>query len=198
MNFTPNNIYHIYNRGNNSQAVFLDRDNYLFFLNKIRKHLYPLVNILAYCLMPNHFHLMVYVSNKHSRGDLKSPRELDPFIINNAIAVILRSYTRAINKKHNRTGSLFQEQTKAKKLSKNNHSFVCYHYIHQNPVKARLVKNMEDWEFSSYRDYMVLRKGTLCNKKLAAELLDIPLDLNQFMKQSNSVIIDEKTRSIIF
>ena len=61
MYFESNHIYHIYNRGNNSQNIFFTRDNYLFFLEKIRKHILPYADVLAWCLMPNHFHLMVYV-----------------------------------------------------------------------------------------------------------------------------------------
>ncbi|MDH5365920.1 MAG: transposase, partial [Cyclobacteriaceae bacterium] len=116
MEFVPNNIYHVYNRGNNSQPIFFERENYLFFLKKIRNHLSPFVEILAYCLMPNHFHLLVFIPESDSGLDLKSnPEFVINQKINNSIGIILRSYTRAINKKFNRTGSLFQKGTKAKK-----------------------------------------------------------------------------------
>ncbi|NOQ25658.1 MAG: hypothetical protein GQ564_09895 [Bacteroidales bacterium] len=55
-------IYHLYNRGNNSQKIFFNRKNYLFFLQKVRKHLFPHCDILAYCLMPNHFHFMIHAN----------------------------------------------------------------------------------------------------------------------------------------
>ncbi len=55
-------IYHIYNQGNNRQKIFFERENYLFFLKKIKTHILPYVDILAWCLMPNHFHLMVLVN----------------------------------------------------------------------------------------------------------------------------------------
>ena len=61
MNFAEGNIYHVYNRGNNSQTVFFDHENYMFFLEKIRTHILPHADILAWCLMPNHFHLMISV-----------------------------------------------------------------------------------------------------------------------------------------
>ncbi|MCF6360605.1 MAG: transposase [Cyclobacteriaceae bacterium] len=191
MNFIPDNLYHIYNRGNNSQLLFFERENYLYLLSKIRTHLYPLVDILAYCLMPNQFHLLVYIpSESHSSGDSKSPDELNKRIVS-AIAIILRSYTRAINKKHGRTGSLFQSKTKAKNLSeKQNYAFTCFHYIHQNPVSAKLVNSIADWEFSSYQDYAGIRDGTLCSKVLAVYLLDIPIESNLFIQQSKSVKIE--------
>jgi len=60
MNFETGNLYHIYNQGNNRQKIFFSRENYLFFLNKIKTHILPHADIVAWCLLPNHFHLMVY------------------------------------------------------------------------------------------------------------------------------------------
>lgn len=199
MKFEAGKLYHIYNRGNNSQQIFLERDNYLYFLTKIRTHLFPWVDILAYCLMPNHFHLLVYVPEtgkeilNYSGIDSKLHPEFNSELINKNIGIILSSYTRAINKKHKRTGSLFQSKTKAKNVSKNIHyAFTCFHYIHQNPVNANLVGSPSDWEFSSYQDYSGKREGTICNKQLANSLLDIPLELKRFIQQSINVKIDKR------
>ena len=138
---------------------------YSFFLEKIRKHLTPLVDILAYCLMPNHFHILVHVPEKtkyaqmihqvapsHLMDTLNSDDTSKP--ISDAIAVILRSYTQAINKRFNRTWSLFQSRTKPKNTLEFDiaYPFTCFHYIHQNPVRSNLVHKMEYWEFSSYPD----------------------------------------------
>jgi len=62
MQFEPNHMYHIFNRGNNAQKIFFNHENYLFFLKKVRLYICPYADILAWCLMPNHFHLMVYVN----------------------------------------------------------------------------------------------------------------------------------------
>ncbi len=61
MDIQENKLYHIYNQGNNRQRIFFTTENYLFFLKKIKLHVLPYADILAWCLMPNHFHLMVYV-----------------------------------------------------------------------------------------------------------------------------------------
>ena len=61
MELIKDNIYHIYNQGNNRQKIFYNRDNYLFFLQKMNDYLLPYCDVLAWCLMPNHFHWMVYV-----------------------------------------------------------------------------------------------------------------------------------------
>lgn len=132
MYFEPGGIYHIYNQGNNRQLVFYNRENYLYFLRKLRFHIMPFADVLAWCLMPNHFHLMVELKEVESlvpdfsegftqSETLTKPGEMasEPFIrhakitINHSIGVLLRSYTRAINVQENRTGSLFRKKTKA-------------------------------------------------------------------------------------
>lgn len=101
----PETFYHIYNRGNNRHKIFFQEKNYLYFLDKIRKHLLPHIHILAWCLMPNHFHLLVY-----SKADIVEKS------FYNDLRIMLSSYTRAINKQENRIGSLFQQNTKIKLL----------------------------------------------------------------------------------
>ena len=106
----------------------------------------------------------------------------------NGFRQLLSSYTQAINKQRNRSGSLFRQKTKAKPLENGDYGypFTCFHYIHQNPIHAKLVEKMEDWEFSSFRDYVGLRNETLCNPKLARTLLDI--SKGSFYKESLQVI----------
>ncbi len=197
MQFENDHLYHIYNRGNNSQKIFFTRDNYLFFLEKIKKHIVPHVDILAWCLMPNHFHLMVYVNHvelevKATHGVTQSHPVSKKRSLNNSIAIILRSYTRAIQKQENRTGSLFQMQTKAICLTQidgvspawfqskygaiinvafpeREYPQVCFDYIHSNPVKHGLVKSEKEWEFSSAKDYWGEREGKLINRSRTEE-----------------------------
>ncbi len=194
MNFEKDYIYHIYNQGNNRQKIFFNRENYLFFLKKIGLHITPYTDILAWCLMPNHFHLMVLVKEltvgvalSDADGDNQKMRT-----INNSIGIMLRSYTNALNKQRGRSGKLFRKKTKAECINCPNgiaptfyntktgtiinisnpekeYPQVCFNYIHQNPVKAKLVKNKVDWEFSSAIDYYGMRTGKLINKIAAKE-----------------------------
>ena len=120
MKFEVNSIYHVFNRGNNSQRIFFKKRNYLFFLSKINTYITPFADILAWCLMPNHFHLMIYT--KRISIDIAEAKGSDCQYtksrrINDSISILLRSYTRAINKQETRTGSLFQNRTKAICLS---------------------------------------------------------------------------------
>jgi len=121
-------MYHLYNQGNNLERIFFQKANYYYFLKKIERHICPFADVLAWCLMPNHFHLIIAVRNLETSyreitcqqsaaneaftaiGNLKSPSQ---YQLNNSIGTMLRSYTRAINIQQDRTGSLFREDTKA-------------------------------------------------------------------------------------
>jgi len=188
MHFEAGGIYHIYNQGNNRQTIFFKQENYLFFIKKMREYILPYGDLLCYCLMPNHFHWLVYVREPSilvsSSDGVTKTRSL-----NESIGILLRSYTRAINEQEGRSGALFREETKAKdgwidtnispahqdygKIWQNweLYGWTAFQYIHQNPVKAKLVDRAEDWPYSSAPDYAGLRNGTLCNQVLAKELL---------------------------
>jgi putative transposase len=201
MIFDKGYLYHIYNQGNNKQKIFYGRGNYLFFLKKINEYILPYADILAWCLMPNHFHLMVLIKEVESQGFVQSealtkiPRSqtITTRTINDSIGILLRTYTRAINKQKGVTGSLFRKETKAecincfrggrptfirKNILINNHlpkkqyPQICFNYIHLNPVKAKLTKKATDWEFSSSRDYEGLRKSLLINKEVSKEYVE--------------------------
>ena len=209
MIFEKGHLYHIFNQGNNKQKIFYSRDNYMFFIKKTEKYILPYADILAWCLMPNHFHFMVlvnaiklpvypekiiHVRNRH-RHFMNSKDDLQLRTFNNSIAILLRSYTRAINKQEGQSGSLFQAHTKAECLNgfkgvkptfiqtnistsflleEKQYPQVCFDYIHQNPVKANLVNNSTDWEFSSVSEYLGLRASKLINKDIADKYVDLP------------------------
>ena len=216
MFFEPERIYHVYNRGNNNQKIFFINDNYYFFLRKIKKHLTKYCELLAYCLMPNHFHFMIYtkaIDEIYSSDDSKSSDEYNNYskTISNAFAIILRSYTRAVNIQENRTGSIFQQKTKARNLIPepfeqilrhdghrrvNLYPYICLNYIHQNPLEAGIVDKMEEWEFSSFNEYLGKSAEKYCNTTLAFELID-QLDNDDFYKSSYYVIDPKKLEKIL-
>lgn len=169
MHFEENSLYHVYNRGNNKQRIFFCDENYLFFLRKVRACLLPYCDVIAYCLMPNHFYFLIHAKKAGVLTDPTAPSgqigggiPMQPLV--RKIGTLLSSYTQAINKQENRTGSLFQKKTQARKLDiSEGYPFICFQYIHQNPMKAGLVTKMEDWLYSSFRDYVGLRNGTLAS-----------------------------------
>ena len=194
MIFSEGVLYHVYNRGNNKQKIFFNHDNYIFFLKKIRHFISPHCEILAYCLMPNHFHFLIYCSQASTATKQIGIKEKN--VLSEGFRTLLSSYTQAINKQNSTTGSLFQQNTKAKAIRKgsNLYDLVCLHYIHQNPMKAELVKKLEEWEYSSFDDYCDLRKGTLCNKELAIQLLD--MNMKTFYEDSYKIINDDDLKNI--
>lgn len=175
MHFLQGEVYHVYNRGNNRQRIFFETRNYYFFLEKVKAQLFPVCEILAWCLMPNHFHFMLYITEKSCAERPafggKPMQELP-----HQIGKLLSSYSQAINKQNGTTGSLFQQKTKAKCLTNQgiagsgNHLINCMHYIHQNPLKAGLVTRMGNWNFSSFRGYAGMRTPLECGSSRLFEL----------------------------
>lgn len=180
MSFEENNLYHIYNRGNNRQKIFFSNRNYYFFLKKIKLFILPHCHLLSYCLMPNHFHLFIYADERTIKPVHNS--SLPPSnALSDGIRQLLSSYTKAINKQEGRSGNLFQQNTKYKPVYKDEMRFGTlmdnalyeldiFEYIHYNPVKAGLVTHPGDWLFSSFNEYRGLDNKNLCSKELANKL----------------------------
>ena len=173
MQFEPYKIYHIYNQGNNKQRIFFTNNNYLYFLQAYRKLVGPYTETLAYCLMPNHFHFLIGTNDRSIQSLQIGSLALSQ--LSNSIRVLLSSYTNAINIQQHTTGSLFRQKTKAKTLEtgSENYPFIAFNYIHQNPLHHKIVHRLEDWEYSSFKDYAGLRNGSLCNQSMAKKVIDI-------------------------
>ena len=147
--YFANTYHHVYNRGVNKNRIFFDEKDYLFFLKKLNKYRTTYeIKVLSYCLMPNHFHLFL----KQTRDELT----IGKFISN-----LLNSHTKAINKKFNRTGVLYEGPAKSKLIEKEEYFKWLIKYIVLNPVRANLVKQPEDWSFSSANDLLKKRNGNL-------------------------------------
>jgi putative transposase len=126
--------------------------------------------------MPTHFHFLVQVRFENQ----------DP--LRRKIGDILGGYTRAINKEMKRTGSLFQQHTKAKHIKSEKHLVALLHYIHQNPLHSRIVINIKDWKFSSYIDYVEDKERYFpLNKQLLQKFKNI----DEFVEDSNYIVEEE-------
>jgi putative transposase len=177
--FQTGNYYHVYNRGNNRQLIFFERENYIYFLRQLRNHLITNgVDIIAYCLMPNHYHLLVYL-------------QTDDF--SKLMQAFTLSYTKAINKRYQRVGSLFQGRFQAIHVDQEDYLLHLTRYIHLNPVCANIVEKAEDWEFSSYQEYIDLRQGSLpkidgtrCLRLATPTQFTSADDYRYFLEDSNS------------
>lgn len=174
--FIPDIYYHFYNRGNNRQAVFFEADNYLYFLGGLKKYLLPVAHIVAYCLMPTHYHILVRIRNQTSevfKTSEVSGREVS-LQVSRAMQKFLISYTKAINKRFERVGSLFQGQFQAIPIQTCSHLLNLCVYLHANPVKDGLVALPEDWIYSNYLEWLGQRDGTLIDREFIQEHFGTP------------------------
>ena len=194
MKIIQDETYHIYNQGNNQERLFYEDADYIQFLELFRKYVLPNCDVLAYCLMPNHFHFLIHASENSAKA--KRVGNIDSCVLANGFRLLQSNYAQYINKKHGRSGSLFRQRTKEKSMADGdaNYGFTAFHYIHQNPFKAGLVITMENWKFSSFPDYAGFRNGTICNKELAFEI--IGFDKENFIKESYQVIDEGLIRKI--
>ncbi|MBN1888068.1 MAG: transposase [Thermoflexales bacterium] len=146
--FAQGQYYHIYNRGIGRQPIFRESDNYLYVLRLMKKYAVEFqVTVIAYCLMPNHYHFLLRQDGEYSVGLF--PQR------------IFNSYTKAFNKRYSETGTLFAGRYKAVHIGKDEYLLHLCRYIHANPVKAGLVTYLEDWPYSNYHEWIGTRQGTL-------------------------------------
>jgi len=139
---TSEQFYHVYNRGNNKEPIFFAQENYRFFLKRFAKY-FPDVEaeVHSYCLLPNHYHILMRLLR-----DIDYSTRMQHFSI---------SYSKALNNWTGRVGHVFQGRYKAKLVGSTEYLLHLSRYIHLNPVVAGLVRAPEDWQYSSYCDYLL-------------------------------------------
>ena len=136
----PGAVYHIYSRGNERKDVFRSSDDYELFLSILADAALTFDALIhAYCLMPNHFHLLIETKDSNLSQIMKR---------------LLGLYTVRFNRRHKRLGHLFQGRYKALIVDKDAYFLQLSRYIHLNPVKSKLAKQPEDYRWSSMRYYL--------------------------------------------
>ena len=154
--------YHIYNRGINGENIFLNDDNKSYFLKLLDKYLTGVCSVFAYCLMNNHFHLLLTINS-------------DDEVATQALSNFFNAYAKAFNKATGRTGSLFEKHFKRIRIEDENYLRQLVIYIHLNP-KHHFNTEFEDFKFSSYASFLS-GKETKLNKQEVIELFG---DLDNF------------------
>ncbi|HKJ32461.1 MAG TPA: hypothetical protein VKA34_11570, partial [Balneolales bacterium] len=137
----PGETYHIWTHANGDDNIFREEENYDYFLTKYSHYIYPVADTYAYCLMPNHFHLMVRVRESDKieslmmkkRPNLQGFRNLEGFI-SQQFSNLFNAYTKAYNKKYNRKGSLFIPRFNRKLIDSDQYFTQLIVYIHNNPI----------------------------------------------------------------
>ncbi len=156
---TANTYYHIFNRGNNKCDIFIEQENYDYFIELLTKYITPIAAIFSYCLLKNHFHLLVRI------------KDINEDIISRSFSNLFNAYAKAINKKYNRSGSLFQRKFRRVKIDSEEYLREVIIYINLNPVYHRFVSTPKDYKYSSY-NALVSDKPTLLEREEVIELFD--------------------------
>lgn len=143
-------FYHIYNRGINGCSIFKHDDNKIFFLKKLKEYLCPYAEIYAYCLMFNHYHLLIRIKEFDDKLKLAHSKGLhsQQCIVSKQIGKLMSSYTQAYNKKYERTGALLEKPFKRKRILSEEYMKQAIVYIHKN------APDMENYIFSSYKSIL--------------------------------------------
>ncbi len=133
--------YHIYTRGNNRENIFVQERNYRHFLGLYARHIGPVADTYAYCLLRNHLHLLVRIKDQDLVG-LGKPSQ--------AFSNLFNAYAKAFNKAYQRTGALFQRPFGRIPVTSDAYFVYLVTYIHRNPQKHGLVDDFRAWPYSSY------------------------------------------------
>jgi len=144
----PGYCYHIYNRGNNKEDIFIEEKNYIYFLSLIQKYILPIADIYGYCLLKNHFHLIIRIKEAEQLPEQFRGKIHQPF------SNMFNSYTKSINKVYNRSGSLFQEHLQRIRIDTENYLKQLVAYVHLNPVKHKFTSDFKSYRYSSYQAYL--------------------------------------------
>ena len=187
--FETAGFYHIYNRGVEKRQIFLDERHYQRFLQTLyyyqfsgpkpkfshqfhfkEKDFYEnpkIVEIICYCLMPNHFHLLI---RQQEEGGIKE-----------FMQKVLNSYTKFFNVKNDRVGPLLQGMFKAVPIETDFQLVHVSRYIHMNPYVSDITKDLETYPFSSYPDYIEITQDKICNKKPILDFFEDAKDYKNFV-----------------
>lgn len=188
--------YHIYNRGNIKADIFIDDEDYKFFLLRLKQNLFPLdekdrknriqilpadsFTLISYCLMPNHFHFLI-----------RQNSELAP---SKLILKVCTSYSKYFNKKYERVGHLFQDRFRQILIDDNKYLTWLAAYIHLNPKTAGLSETPSQYQWSSYSEYLGLAGTNICDKTLIGNQFK---NIDEFFEFTESAYEIIKTRKDI-
>jgi len=155
--------YHVFNHANGWEDIFAEERNYHHFMGGLFRRVSPAIDLHAWCLMPNHFHLAVGIPDLPEivRRDTSFEKLTEEEVtrrISKSFSNHLNSYAQHLNLKKDRMGSLFRQNTRWKEVDDETAFLKLIHYIHANPVHHGFVKRMEDWLHSSYCMYVGMRR----------------------------------------
>ena len=155
--------YHIYNRGNNRENLFLEERNYHHFLKLYARYIPSIADTYAYCLLKNHFHALVRI--KAAAEQAQPGKPLNP---SQQFGHLFNAYSKAINKAYRRTGSLFEHPFERIEVTSEGYLLRLITYIHHNPQRHGLIADFRAWPYSSYHALCSTQPTRLCREEVLA------------------------------
>lgn len=166
--FNQGSYYHIYNRGVNRERIFFSPDNYIYLLKLLKRYSQKYqIAIIAYCLMPNHYHLLV--------------RQDGETAVSHLINVLFNAYVQAVNREHGRSGTIFGERFRDVLVEDEHYLKHLCRYIHANPTKAGIVASLKDWPYSNYLEWIGRREGSLIDNNIVENYFDTREEYAEFV-----------------
>lgn len=149
--FTRGEYYHIYNRGCNREDIFRCDENYRFLLRILKTKVKQYnIAVIAYCVMPNHYHFLLRQDGEHTVGK--------------CIQEVFNRYTKAFNSVYCRSGTMFEGPFKAIHIDNEKYLIHLCRCIHRNALEAGLVQRIQMWKYSNYLEWVGIRRGTLVDR----------------------------------
>lgn len=188
----PDHYYHIFNRAVGKERLFDIEKDYIYFLDKLHKYILPISELFSFCLMPNHFHLIIRIKCEEeiklfmtSKGkEFQNPDGVSRpvrYKINKPLSQefsnFFNAYSKYYNFWNNRTGTLFKRAFRRKEILNPEYLRMLICYVHQNPVKAGLANKPEEWKYSSYQT-LVGTESTILQRD---EIISFFGDLQNFI-----------------
>jgi len=186
--FEEGSYFHLYNRGNNKGNVFFEQENYTFFLHLMVKYILPIADIYSYCLLPNHFHLIIKIKENNLLPEEYKDEKKN---LSQSFSNFFNAYSKAINKKQNRQGSLFQKGFKKIKITKSDYLKNLIIYVNTNSSHHE-IEDYKKYKHSSYKALISNDKTSIMRKEVI-ELFDSIENLKyilEFKKMNLDIIHD--------
>ena len=178
--------FHIYNRGVNKEDLFKEERNYHFFLQQYKLYSSDVLETLAYCLLKNHFHLLVYV-----KENVEVPRRdgqgMFKMNASKQLGHFFNSYAQSINKAHQRTGPLFESPFERKLVDNEAYLKAMIYYCHHNARHHGFVRDFREWEFSSYNAIIRNDNTLVAAEKVIQQFGDVAA-----FEKAHSVFTEDK------
>ena len=183
--FIQGEYFHLYNRAVDGTLLFIEKDDSRYFIDKmIPKIKEYSASVFAYCLMPNHFHFLIKQNSDKAIFQIFND-------VNN-------SYVKHFNFNYKRRGRLYQGNLNHKQVKDDKYLIALCQYIHFNPVKAKLVNKIEDWEFSNYSEWIRKRNRGLFDDELLKKYFYSSNNYEQQMKDYGKRVEEKKFSALLF